>query len=63
MYRLIERYRTSSFNYLETNYLEEILLVTMYCPGKIRRYNGTAVMTIKESMNIAKIKVLFRRNR
>jgi hypothetical protein len=40
-------------------YLEEILFVTLYCnsvlSGKIRRYNGTAVMTIKEqSLIIAK---------
>jgi hypothetical protein len=39
---------------------EEVLLVTLYGPGKIRRYNGTAVMTIKESLNIAKIQALFR---
>jgi hypothetical protein len=63
----------SKKNYLELTYLdrelrylyvEEILQVTLYCPGKIRRYSGTAVMTIKESqMNIAEIQVLFRGNK
>jgi hypothetical protein len=48
---------------IEPTYLEEILLVSMYCPGKIRRCSGTAVMTIKESLNIAKIHVLFRGNK
>jgi hypothetical protein len=39
------------------------VLVTLYFLGKIRRYSSTAVMTIKESLNIAKIQVPFRGNK
>jgi hypothetical protein len=40
-------------NFVEECRSDTASIVTLYCPGTIRRYSCTAVMTIKESLNIA----------